>query len=227
MFFALGPQKAFLYDLNPHLVETFCIVRDRVEDLIHLLDELPIEEKVYYSIRESRPTQPIDRAVRFIYLNKTCWNGLYRENKSGNFNVPFGLRDKQPSLVVTEPIKLRSASIRLQNVYIEAESFRSSTVTARAGDFVYFDPPYTVSHNENGFIEYNSSIFSWEDQQELSKLARKLRKRGCFVMISNANHQSIKSLYKDFKCIEIERSSTIANNKNNRKRITELVVINE
>ena len=224
LFFALGPQRACLSDVNAHLVDTFVTARDQVEDLILILDRMPIEERFYYEVRASRPADILERAARFIYLNKTCWNGLYRENSKGDFNVPFGQRAKHASLVVCEPEKLRAASKRLQGVNIRKAHFRHAALQASAGDLVYFDPPYTVSHNNNGFIEYNASIFSWQDQQRLAGIAKDLRRKGCHVVISNADHEAIRTLYKDFNQTQITRSSTIASNKVNRKLVTELVI---
>uniref|UniRef100_UPI0025833783 DNA adenine methylase n=1 Tax=uncultured Deinococcus sp. TaxID=158789 RepID=UPI0025833783 len=227
LFFALGPKKATLSDINPHLSETFSVVRDNVEDVIAGLSELKIDKAAYYQIRADRPHTPLQRAIRFIYLNKTCWNGLYRENSKGEFNVPFGVRAKHASTdIICEPQKLRAASQRLQGVNLKVATFADSVADAKSGDFVYFDPPYTVSHNENGFIEYNASIFSWSDQQNLATIARDLMKRGCHVVISNADHKAIHELYADFRREKIERSSTIANNKSNRRTVTELVITN-
>lgn len=224
LFFSLAPSRAYLADMNLKLIRTFRAVRDDVEAVISLLDLHEISREKYYEVRSSIPQSDVEEAVKFIYLNKTCWNGLYRENRKGEFNVPFGLRDKQKSPVVTEPDKLRRASEALQSCFIEHKSFTESLALPDSGDFVYLDPPYTVSHNNNGFIEYNSSIFSWEDQEKLCQMAHNLRDKGCRVLISNADHEAIRDLYSDFEIIVIERSSTIASKKDKRKRVTELII---
>lgn len=224
LFFASQPQQAQLSDLNYKLVSTFIGVRDNVEEIIEQLDQIPIDEETYYRIRSRAPKSLVEEAAKFIYLNKACWNGLYRENKKGEFNVPFGLRDKQKSLVVTEPEKLRRASKVLQNKIITHQDFKSAMELPKEGDFVYLDPPYTVSHNHNGFIEYNAAIFSWEDQVALAEIAKDLRIKGVKILISNADHTSIRKLYEDFDLITISRSSTIASNKKNRRKVTELLI---
>lgn len=226
LFFYLNPESAILSDLNQKLVSTFCGVRDNPEEIIAILDDIPINKEKYYEVRSSSPKNNIEEAAKFIYLNKTCRNGLYRENRKGEFNVPFGRRDKQSSPVVTEPEKIRSASRVLKNASIMRGDFKSCIDRAEKGDLFYFDPPYTVSHNNNGFIEYNASIFSWEDQERLACIAQELISGGCKVIISNADHKAIHDLYRNFEIKIIERNSTIASNKANRRKVTEVLIGN-
>lgn len=225
MFFALRPERALLSDLNAELIEVFHAVRDDVEGVIEALRPMTNDKDIYYAARRSRPRKPATRAARFIYLNKTCFNGLYRVNTKGEFNVPFGRHGR--NLVVCDESQLRAASRTLSGVDLEVSDFGPIARRTRAGDLVYFDPPYTTAHTNNGFIEYNKRVFSWEDQRRLAKVAATLVKRGVRVAISNADHPAITALYSD-KCFEvhrISRASTMAGNSKHRFSATELLVV--
>jgi DNA adenine methylase len=227
MFFALCPDRALLSDLNAELVEVFEAVRDDVDGVIEALRPMKNDEESYYAARSSRPRKPTTRAARFIYLNKTCFNGLYRVNTKGEFNVPFGRHGS--NLVVCDEPQLRAASRGLSGAEIEVSDFGPIARRARAGDLVYFDPPYTTAHTNNGFIEYNQRVFSWEDQRRLAKVALGLVKRGVRVAISNADHPAITALYTDsrFEVHRITRASTMAGNSKHRFSATELLIVGD
>jgi DNA adenine methylase len=228
MFFALDPRprQAILSDIVPDLIETYEAVQSDVEDVIRLLDDMPYESEFYYDLRATRPAVRSERAARFIYLNKTCFNGLYRVNKRGDFNVPFGRHGK--NLLICDKAQLRAASQALAGASIRVADFSEVVEDAKRGDLVYFDPPYTVAHSTNGFLEYNAEVFSWADQYRLARSADALRRKGVFVAISNADHHSIRKLYGEryeFKVITLPRWSTVAGSATKRFASRELILL--
>lgn len=222
VFFALTPEKAVISDANEELINAYIQVRDNPDVLIKELKILRNTEDVYYSVRASAPRSSIKRAARLLYLTRLSFNGIHRVNLAGQFNVPYG---KKFHLTSVEPEKLLAISELLQGVDIKSGDFEEITSSATAGDLVYFDPPYTVAHAHNGFVKYNERIFSWSDQQRLAKHARALAKRGCCVVISNADHPSIHELYKGLKCTIINRPSVIAASSAHRRTITECIFV--
>lgn len=225
LFFDLRPPRATLADVNRELIEAFAVVRADVEGVIDRLARMKYDENDYYRVRSSRPRTETGRAARFIYLNKTCFNGLYRVNKKGEFNVPFG--EHGTSLVVCDAEQLRGAAKALHTARLRCLDFEATVSAARAGDLVYFDPPYTVAHTDNGFIEYNANVFAWDDQRRLARTAAQLASTGVHVAISNADHSSILRLYEPrlFKFHRIARHSTIGATIDRRFPTTELVLV--
>ncbi|MBK9103973.1 MAG: Dam family site-specific DNA-(adenine-N6)-methyltransferase [Saprospiraceae bacterium] len=156
-------------------------------------------------------------------MYKTCWNGLYRVNNQGQFNVPYGLQTKKINFNYFN-LKQCSNLLNKKHIRILNDDFETIVKDAVSNDLIYFDPPYVTTHNNNGFLEYNENIFSWKDQERLYKIAIKLKEKGCHVIISNANHYSIKDLYADFKITEFERKSTLASNPTKRRMVSELII---
>ena len=195
IFFHFCPQKGYLSDLNPELINTYLVIRDRWSDLYEILLRYDINHcaEFYYKIRKSKPKNKLSKAARFIYLNRTCWNGLYRVNKKGEFNVPIGTKTK----VLMETDNFQEISRLLNQMDIKACDFEVTIDKANQGDFIFIDPPYTIKHNLNGFLKYNEKIFSWEDQVRLQKSISKAVARGAQILLLNADHQSIKDLYKE------------------------------
>jgi DNA adenine methylase len=227
VFFGLEPKNARLSDASSELINAFIAVRDSVEDTISHLQTMRHSKEDYYRIRGSRPRLPCTRAARFIYLNKTCFNGLYRVNLKGQFNVPFGRHPK--TLVICNTEQLRNASRALPRTHIEVKDFYAAMKGAGKGDVVYCDPPYTVAHSTNGFIEYNAQVFSWADQERLAIAAGECAARGAKVYISNADHPSIRELYQPlgFRIEPIRRWTTMAGSSANRFKSTELLLIGD
>jgi DNA adenine methylase len=225
-FFRLQPDHAVLSDTNAELIQTFRAVRDDVDGVISCLKELPHSEVDFYRVRSSTPTTPSAAAARTIYLNKTCFNGLYRVNLKGQFNVPFGRHG--PNLEICNEAQLRAASLSLQSRQLYINDFAIAVSTARPGDLVYFDPPYVTAHSSNGFIEYNAKVFSWSDQQRLAAAAKVLVNRGVNVVVTNADHEAVIDFYRPagvFDIHRIRRWSTIAGKATNRYVTTELVLV--
>jgi len=175
----------------------------------------------YQRARKSIPQDPIERATRFIYLNRTCFNGLYRVNLQGVFNVPMGSKAQvefPKGFLEQMGAALRGAQLRLSD-------FEAVINQAREGDFVYADPPYTVMHNRNNFIKYNANLFSWDDQLRLACALKRASRRGALVMLSNANSSSVRSLYRNYGShFRLERNSLLAGDAEHRRITTELVV---
>lgn len=225
IFFSLQPDKAVLADVNKELIDCYMALRDewmiveehlKIHHSSHSLD-------YYYQVRAAKPRNFAKRAARFIYLNRTCWNGLYRVNLNGQFNVPKGTKNN----VLLGTDNFQSVSNLLQNVELLNDDFEVSLSKAKEGDFIFVDPPYTVKHNFNGFVKYNETMFRWEDQLRLSECLIDARKRGCLILLTNANHPSIVDLYRhDFELIPLTRPSVIAASSLRRGMYEELVIKN-
>jgi DNA adenine methylase len=220
IFFALQPARAVLSDANTELINAYIQVRDAPESLASVLGLYKNSESNYYKIRATSPRTPIRKAARLLYLTRLSFNGIHRVNLRGEFNVPYGYKDH---LSPIDKNQLWAASIALRDAELLSGDFEVTTRNADSGDVVYFDPPYTVAHANNGFIKYNERIFSWHDQQRLAEHARTLAKRGCRVVVSNADHPSIHKLYKGFHCHVVKRPSVIAASSQHRRQITECV----
>ena len=231
LFFYLAPQlhaqgkTAFLSDLNPELVNVYVCVRDHVEALIEQLSAHQAQhgKAHYYEVRSQLPTDSIARAARFIYLNKTCFNGLYRENSKGQFNVPIG-RYKNPKICA--PDLLRPASAALQIANISARPFTAVADHAPgATDFVYFDPPYHPLSETSNFTAYSRYRFGVEEQTALRDLIKQLAGRSVQVLVSNSDCPFIRELYKDFTVKTITAARSINSKASKRGKITEVLAL--
>jgi len=222
LFFNLLPSRAVIADTNEELINSYIQVRDRPDAVIRALRTHANTEADYYAVRASRPRTPVRRAARFLYLSTLSFNGIHRVNLRGQFNVPYG---RKTHLEVCEEDRIAEASRSLQGVRILSNDFEEASRSARRGDLVYFDPPYTVAHANNGFIKYNERIFSWNDQIRLATHARKLADRGCSVLISNADHDSVRSLYAGFRAVRLSRFSRIAASSAHRREISEMLFV--
>lgn len=224
LFFAIRPETSFLSDNNPELINCYIHIRDNPEEVIGYLKRLKNTKESYYRIREEVPKDDISKAARLIYLTTLSFNGIYRTNLKGKFNVPYGYKTH---LQPCDPIKIRAVSAALASAELYFQDFEKSVANAREGDLIYFDPPYTVAHDNNGFLKYNEIIFSWNDQIRLANLVCKLAQRGCKVIVNNADHASIRALYENFKLQIVERSSVIAASRKFRRQIRECIFYNE
>ncbi|MDX9987253.1 Dam family site-specific DNA-(adenine-N6)-methyltransferase [Thiothrix unzii] len=223
VFFHLQPNNAILGDSNPDLIETYQAIKDNWKLVYRYLKKhhKSHSKEYYYMIRASRPLSPYTRAARIIYLNRTCWNGLYRVNEKGIFNVPIGTR----SSVISIEDNFEKISTILSNATLVAGDFEKLIDQATNGDFIFADPPYTVRHNNNGFVKYNEKIFSWYDQERLALALNRAKKRGAFIVSTNACHESVKKLYEDtFNTIIVSRNSSISSKVSTRKNFDELII---
>ncbi|WP_072016509.1 DNA adenine methylase [Neosynechococcus sphagnicola] len=225
IFFHLQPQAAVLTDINPELVNVYCCVRNQVEMLILHLEQHQKNHSptYYYHIRSLGDLSEIERAARLIYLNKTCFNGLYRENSKGEFNVPLG-RYQNPK--VYDPNLLRAVSLALRSVTLEVRSFERVLQDAHGPqDFVYFDPPYYPLNPTSSFTGYSRSTFTAADQVQLREVFAELTQRGVQVMLSNSDCDFIRELYRDFRILTISASRNINSQATKRGKITEVLVL--
>lgn len=221
-FFAIRPKIASLSDTIVPLVQCYEAVRDDPEGVHAVLAQWEVSKSAYYQIRELRPGDSILRAAQFIFLNKTAFNGLYRVNRSGIFNVPYG---RPKSNTIVSRACLEAASQTLQGVQLEACDFELALKAATTGDLIYLDPPYVAGHRANGFVDYNSSLFSWDDQVRLRDLFHQLDADGAYVMLSNANHPSIVELYSQHSRFEFTRHSSMAAKSQARGLSSEILVL--
>jgi DNA adenine methylase len=223
-FFHLLPARAVLSDANHELINTYKCLQQHPALVDRRLRSLQKQHsnELYYRIRAMRPTNALERAVRFIYLNRTCFNGIYRVNHNGDFNVPIGSKN----LVEYPEGYLQTVSDCLSKASLQAADFEDTINTAGKGDFVFVDPPYTVMHNNNNnFIKYNARLFSWSDQLRLASAIKRATSRGAEIMLSNADHHSVRELYREFGYHHrINRSSALAAEASHRCKTTELLI---
>ncbi len=230
-FFARAPHDALLCDVNPALVTTYEAVRDDLESVVSALAALARRhgKERYYAIRErynaartgKKKVSKASQAAMFIYLNKTCFNGLHRVNRKGEFNVPVG-RYKNPRILDTE--RLRDASIALQRAQIRCEGFEGLLRTAKPGDFIYLDPPYEPVSRTASFTGYAKNGFSQEDQTRLRDVFAALAKRGCKLMLSNSDVPFIRELYADWPIHVVHAARAVNSNASRRGKVPEVVV---
>ncbi len=220
---------ATLFDNNLELVNTYQMVRDHMDELIvALVNHKQRHNRAYYYEIRSLDRQDaglsnIERAARTIYLNKTCYNGLYRVNRKGQFNVPMGSY-KNPAILDAD--NLRKASCALQNVQIEVRDFRTAVTLGEPGDFFYFDPPYDPLSKTASFTGYTAGNFSDEDQRDLAEVFEILSGKGCLCMLSNSYTPLILQLYQKFRIEIVLANRAINSDANGRGNIKEVVVMN-
>ena len=190
VFFRLQPTEAVLSDVNEELICLYSVIRNMPHKLHEAMEihQKRHSEKYYYGVRASTPKDKVDVASRFLYLNRTCWNGLYRVNLKGEFNVPIGTKNT----VIFDTDDFGELSKLLKRATIKCSDFEDVIDDCCNGDFLFLDPPYTVQHNFNGFLKYNEKIFSWEDQIRLRDSVFRAAKRGVIIALTNADHASIK-----------------------------------
>lgn len=229
LFFALAGRgdvgHAYLSDANPSLIDVYIALRDRVDEVIAVLRSHVYEREHYYRVRALRPEELSlpERAARVIYLNKTCYNGLYRENRRGQFNVPFG-RYKNPT-ICDEP-NLRAASRVLQGVDIARRHFSTVLDHAQPGHFVYFDPPYHPVSTTASFTAYDRSGFGPNDQRQLRDVFAALGERGVRAMLSNSDTPFIRELYAGFSIDQVHAARAVNSKANGRGKVAEVIVRN-
>lgn len=224
VFFHLQPSHAVLTDINADLVITYRCVRDNLEELITLLQthQQRHNSEYYYEVRNYHHGTNLEKAARFIYLNKTCFNGLYRVNSQGKFNVPVG-KYKNPGICQEEVLKL--ASQTLKKVEIKQANFAEVLNYATdTNDFVYFDPPYYPLNKTSNFTAYSNFSFDENQQIKLRDIFIKLADKGVKVMLSNSDCQLIRDLYSDFNIHTISAARSINSHAQKRGKITEVLV---
>lgn len=225
LFFAAAPVRAVIADINDDLVNVYNVVRDNPEELIEALSGYVNDKDFYYKVRaqDQNTLSPLERAARLIYLNRTCFNGLYRVNKNGQFNVPFA-NYKNPNIVQSE--KIMVASNTLHNTQVFHASFEKVLVNAKKGDFIYLDPPYYPKDVYSDFKRYNKEQFYQNDHERLADLYNELSDRGCYVMLSNSDTLFTRALYSQWRVDTVYAKRMINRDASKRGEVTEIIVTN-
>jgi DNA adenine methylase len=229
VFFSVAPRTAVLADSNPDLIGTYRAVAQDVEGVIRRLaiHREAHAEKHYYATRArwndaTVAWTALDRAAAFIYLNRTCYNGLWRVNRAGGFNVPMG-RYKNPPICDADG--LRAASRALARTTLLCADYKAAVATARAGDLVYFDPPYDPVTTTSNFVSYTAGAFGPDDQRALAQLAHRLAARGVGVVLSNSDTPFVRSLYKGLRVDRVRCARAINCNAERRGDVDEVLVM--
>ncbi len=229
LFFACRPERAHLVDVNHELINTYQTVRDNVSEVIAELEKHRYEKEYYYQLRnvdrtpEYQQWTAVERAGRFIFLNKTCFNGLYRVNSKGHFNVPFG-DYSNPKLV--DHANLNACSRALQAAELTIGDFEGVLVSAREGDFVYFDPPYVPASPTANFTGFSAGGFTDDDQRRLYQVCVALHERGVRFMLSNSCTELALNLYRAFNYRLVQVPRAINSKGDKRGKVNELIIRN-
>lgn len=229
LLFSLQPEEAFIFDTSPELINTYRVIKNSVEQLIEELKPHIYDRDYYYKLRdidrseEFKSWSPVARAARFIYLNKTCFNGLYRVNSKGEFNVPFG-RYNNPTILDAD--NLRACNEVLQKVEIHLNSFEEIEESLQDEDFVYFDPPYSPVSDTSNFTSYTATGFDLGMQRRLYDLCCRLDKRGIAFMLSNSAAPFVKELYSKFRVETVFAPRAVNSKADRRGMIPEVIVRN-
>ena len=232
VLFALQPTKATISDSNKELINCYEVVKDHVDELIEDLKQHENEESYYYKIRDwdrdnnCQGKSDVQRASRIIFLNKTCFNGLFRVNSSGQFNVPFG-RYKNPNILDDAVLRAVSKYLNNNQINIVNGDFQSVVIEAQKGDFIYFDPPYDPVSNTASFTGYDVNGFTRKEQERLKETADELSRKGCYILISNSYTQFIRELYRDgYISSKISAIRAINSDGSKRGRVDEILIKN-
>jgi DNA adenine methylase len=229
LFFKLSSMNkikyAHLNDCNKVLMDSYKVVKEKPHELIEELKspKYLTDEVTFYKIRAEEPTDLVKATARLFYLNRTAFNGLYRVNSKGHFNVPYG-RYANPRIL--DEANILVASKALQRDELMNGDFEQATITAKEKDFVYFDPPYQPLSKTSSFTSYTKESFSQKDQERLAKNFKKLSNNGCFVMLSNSFNEWVVDLYKDYNVKTVQATRMINCKAEGRRKIAEVIITN-
>lgn len=213
IFFSLELDKqAYLSDINEDLINTYIQIRDNLETVSNYLERYENGEDAYYAIRSLEPNTLDEKAAKFIYLNATSFNGIYRVNRQGKYNVPYGNRNYTHDID-----KLKWASNKLQKASISTNDFSVSKKYIKKGDLVFLDPPYVVAEGKNGFLQYNPKLFSIDDQKRLGELIDYINNKGAYYIMTNAAHNTIAEIFENKGRLIIENRNSVIGGRNARR----------
>ncbi|HVE95081.1 MAG TPA: Dam family site-specific DNA-(adenine-N6)-methyltransferase [Acidimicrobiales bacterium] len=225
-FFGIEPVSASLNDLNTELMTAYLAIRDSAGSVACALDGMSFDKRSYYAVRDSTTTSDVETAARFLYLRQAAFGGVYRTNRSGQFNVPYGGLRRTAPLSVDE---LRKASLMLHRADLQCNTYDDALRAATAHSFVYADPPYAAADvgTSEQFARYTDSRFDWIDQVALAKLLRDLVEQGAFVVASNAEARRVAELYPPtlFHRLRLLRHSCVARSASHRRRVVEILFV--
>ncbi len=231
IFFYLLPQKSVLMDNNPELINTYQVIKYKVEELIESLRQHKNNKDYFYEIRSwdrdlsrFRTLDKVEHASRTIFLNKTCYNGLFRVNKKNQFNTPFG-RYKNPA--ICDELNLRAVSIALTDAKIQLADFSESIKNAKSGDFVYMDCPYHPVSDTANFTSYTMDDFGIGEQKRLHRVYSELDRKGCTVLLSNSYTPFILDLYKDYTINIVQANRAVNCDPSKRGKVREVLISNK
>lgn len=224
VFFYMEPQTAILSDVNDELIFTYQAIQQDWENLDRKLREHARKHNnnYYYEVRGMHPKEITSIAARMIYLNRTCFNGIYRVNRKGEFNVPRGSKDT----VITGLEEFKKRSILLQHADIKCCDFEITINESMEGDFLFCDPPYAIQE-EQRFVGYTKNLFDWNDQIRLANALERARQRNVQILLTNVNHPSVRALYDNREGFTLDvasRYSSISGKTDGRKQYSELIV---
>ncbi|WP_264529451.1 DNA adenine methylase [Flavobacterium sp. N502540] len=216
-------NKSYLSDSNQDLINTYRIIKSNPDALIKSLQKFKNTEEYYYKIRGTLFDNKIENASKFIYLNKTSYNGIYRVNSKGEYNVPYGHRKTKDLFEFDNILKI---SELFEKTYFSVTDFKKKCYETKENDFIFLDPPYTVAHENNGFIQYNQSLFSWKNQIELAQILKVLEQKKTHFILTNASHKSIDELYQTGNKKILARASNIGGTGAKRTNYNEIIISN-
>ena len=224
--------KGYVSDLNSDLILAYVTIRDNLDGLLKSLQKhsdnyFSDSKSYYYLIRETNPKNQIEKVSRLLFLNRTCFNGLYRVNSKGKFNVPLG-RYSNPNIVQEENLHSVNEFLNQNKIIIKCQDFSPTVEKVKKGDFVYFDPPYQPVSKTANFTSYTNSNFGLNDLKRLAKVSNQLTKKGVNVLLSNSSSKQVRELFssKDWKIFEIEANRAINSDSNKRTGHYELLIKN-
>lgn len=223
VYFYLQPETAVLADKNADLINAYRQIKTNWRLVKRALRRHHSQhsKKYYYEERARDHRASHELAAQFLYLNRTCWNGLYRVNQRGEFNVPIGTK----TAVVLDTDDFEGTARTLKSAKLMCSDFEKTLDMASRGDFAFIDPPYTTRHNFNGFVKYNEEMFSWSDQERLAKAVKRAARRGVKMLVTNAAHSSIRELYDGVGSHrDLDRASVLAADSANRGVTTEIAI---
>jgi DNA adenine methylase len=219
----LSPKTAYISDLNSELINAYIAVKNDLDLLTTYLKEFKNTEKEYYKIRATKFDDSTQEAARFIYLNYASFNGIYRVNSNGGYNVPYGKRNG----FVYDYENLNNVSKALVNVNMSSGDFYDAIDNVRQGDLVFLDPPYTITHTLNTFIQYNKKLFSIEEQVRLSEMITEIKKKSAYYILTNAAHPLIAEIFNHGDSgFEVSRGSKIGGKNAKRGQFSEYIFTN-
>ena len=223
VFFKFSPKTSFISDSNEWLIDTYKSIKEDPRAIIEYLDKFKKDKEHYYKIRKNNYSNPFKRSAQFIYLNQMSFNGIFRVNLNGKYNVPYGNRQSYNF----DFDNIISVSSALQYTKISHSDFSKTIDDVKKGDLVFLDPPYTITHNLNGFVQYNQKIFSLEDQYKLAEMIQEIKNKEAFYILTNAAHKKVKEIFdnKD-TLLEISRASVIGGKGAKRGKYSEYLFTN-
>ncbi len=223
IFLHINPKKAFISDFNEELIETYSSIRQNPLMVIKHIKSFKNTQEDYLKIRRQNFRSPERRAARFVYLNQTSFNGIYRVNQKGEYNVPYGHREKYKF----DYDNILEVSKALSSTAIEHADFMQCIGNVQENDLVFLDPPYTVAHNNNGFIQYNQKIFSLDDQHRLKELISQIKSKNAYYILTNANHPEIRKIFDlGDSMTEVTRASLVGGKGAIRGKYSEIIITN-